>query len=223
MVRSGRAGACRRDQKRLLLRARSSNVWGMRRILVCIVAMGALFGCSLPEGDPASPDGAYYGWLEVRAEADVAGMWGLLDPAARAEFERWSLVEKLMLNEIRTAYPREDVAAALAAIDGGARGELRDGKALFGKYLTPEPPARPGGLGAFGARVKGVELSEDGKRASITTYGGDAIELTADDAGRWYLRLPDSEWERLRNARAQAERNLERIRSNLRKLGGSGR
>jgi hypothetical protein len=184
-------------------------------LALCLAA-----GCSLPEGDPATPSGAHYRWLEVRAAGDIAGMWELLDPNARQEFEKWLLVEKLMLNEIRTAYPKEDVEAALKAIGGSERGELADAKALFGKYAVAGQIEPVGGMAAAGARVRSEVIDESGTSATVRTWGGDEVRLVATGDGRWYVPFP--EMERLRGMRERAEQNLDRVRKNLKKLGRQG-
>lgn len=187
-----------------------------------LAAAALLAACALPEGDRSTPSGALYQWLQVRAAGDSAAMWEMLDPAARAEFDRWVLVEKLTLNEIKTAYPRGDMDAALAAIDGGKRGELADGKALFALYLAETTPEAVGGLAALGARVSDEVLSDDGNEATLRTYGGGEVRVVKGADGQWSIKLPEDEWERLRNARVRAEQNLERVKNNLKKLGRQG-
>jgi len=180
-------------------------------------------GCGLPEGDQTTPAGAHYQWLAVRASGDTDAMWALLDPAARHEFDRWLLVEKLVLNEIKTAYPRDDVAAALKAIDGGTRGEMADGKALFASFLVETKPEAVGGLGALGARVSDEVVNSEALTATVKTYGGTDVQLVGDAEGRWYVVLSEAQMGNLQSARRQAERNLARVRSNLKKLGSHGR
>lgn len=185
-------------------------------VLLCLLAVTS--ACSLPEGDQSSPSQLHYRWLKVRAGADTDAMWALLHPDVRAEFERWLLAEKRIVNEIKTAYPKEDATAALAAIGGAERGQLDSPKALFVRFLKPAPEA-PGMLGEVSAHVRSEEIAADGATATIRTFGGDEVVVAKGADGLWYTTLAPEEAERLKNARGRAEENLERVKSNLHKLG----
>lgn len=175
-------------------------------------------GCSLPEGDQSSPTQLHYKWVKVRAAGDVDQMWELLHPDIRNEFERWLTAERLMVNEIKTAYPKEDAAAALEAIGGAERGELESPKALFKRFVRPSPEA-PGTLGEVSAHVRSEDIAADGMTATIRTYGGDEVSFKKGADGNWYTTLASDEAVRLSNARNRAEQNLKRVKSNLQKLG----
>lgn len=191
---------------------------GRRGFLVVISTLALASACSLPEGDQSSPSQLHYRWVKVRAAGDADQMWDLLHPDVRAEFERWLLAEKRIVNEIKTAYPKEDATAALAAIGGPERGELDAPKSLFKRFVKPAPEA-PGALGEVAAHVRSEEISEDGTTATIRTFGGDEVVFRKGADGLWYATLAPDEAERLKNARARAEQNLARVKSNLQKLG----
>lgn len=191
---------------------------GRRGFIVVLCLFAATSACSLPEGDQSSPSQLHYRWLKVRAAGDTDAMWALLHPDVRAEFERWLLAEKRIVNEIKTAYPKEDATAALAAIGGAERGGLDSPKALFARFVKPAPEA-PGLLGEVSAHVRSEEVSADGASATIRTFGGDEVTVAKAADGLWYTTLAPEEAERLKNARARAEENLARVKSNLQKLG----
>ena len=175
-------------------------------------------GCSLPEGDQTSPTQVHYRWLAVRAAGDVDAMWELLHPDVRADFEAWLTAEKRMVNEIRTAYPKEDAQKALDAIGGGARGDLDNPKALFKTFVRPSHEPL-GFLGEMAAHVRSEDLAADGNGATIKTYGGDEVSFQKGADGRWFATLARDELVRLKNARTRAEQNLARVKANLQKLG----
>ncbi len=187
-------------------------------VIASISTLGIAPACGLPEGDQDTPSAAHYRLVEVRAAGDLDGTWELLDPGARAELERWLLAEKLTLNEINTAYPAQDKAAALKAIGGGERAELLDAKALFERVALSGAAAPLGSLQTLGARVSSEEIAGDGASAIVHTYGGDQVHYVKGDGDRWYFRLPAAEMERLASARARAEANLAQVRANLNKL-----
>ena len=187
--------------------------------ILTILAVLACFGaCSLPEGDQSSPTQLHYKWVQVRAAGDADQMWDLLHPAVRAEFQQWLTAEQLMVNEIKTAYPKEDATEALAAIGGPARGELKSPKDLFKKFVNPSPEA-PGTLGEVAAHVRSEDLAEDGASATIRTFGGDEATFKKGDDGLWYMTLASDEQVRLTTARKRSEQNLKIVKSNLQKLG----
>ncbi len=192
-----------------------------RRVSLCMImglAMGlASSACSLPEGDQSSPTQLHYRWVHVRSAGDVDAMWELLHPDVRGEFERWLTAERIVLHEIKAAYPKEDADKALAAIGGATRGELDSPRALFQSFLRPSPEA-PGFLGEVAAHVRSEELSEDGQVATIRTFGGDEVSFRKS-GDLWFATLASDEAVRLKNARVRAEQNLQRVKSNLQKLG----
>jgi len=194
-----------------------SQACGLFLLMVCSL-WGGLAGCSLPEGDQSSPTQLHYKWVKVRAAGDIEQMWQLLHPDIRNEFERWLTAERLLLNEIKTAYPKEDAAAALEAIGGSARGELESPKALFKLFVRPSPEP-PGTLGEVSAHVRSEDIAADGMTATIRTYGGDEVSFKKGSDGNWYTTLASDEAVRLSNARNRAEQNLKRVKSNLQKLG----
>lgn len=186
-----------------------------------VVLALVLVACSVPEGDQSTPSGVHYKWIQARAtegQAGVDAVWELLDPNVKKELERWLIAERLAVAEIKTAYPKEDATAALAAMGGDARGEAADPKALFQMIVRPAP-AMVGTMGAVAARVRSEDIAADGMSATIRTFGGDEVSFVKGDDGKWYATLPPDDLERLRNARALAEQNLERVRNNLKKLG----
>jgi len=191
---------------------------GRRGFLVVLSMLVVTSACSLPEGDQSSPSQLHYRWLKVRSSGDADAMWELLHPDARGEFERWLLAEKRIVNEIKSAYPKEDATAALAAIGGAERGELDTPKALFERFVKPAPEA-PGFLGEVSAHVRSEDIAEDGVTATIRTFGGDEVVVKKGADGSWYTTLAPDEAERLKNARQRAEQNLARVKSNLLKLG----
>ncbi len=197
----------------------------MRRLPFLLGLAGALLtapACSLPEGDGVTPAGAHYRWLAAVSSGDGEALWDLLDPAVRADYEAWLVAERLAVGEIRAAYPKEDVAAALAAFDGGKRGDLPDARRLFEATRETTPAPALEGLGVLGARVRSETPSADGRAVTLRTWGGDDIVVVTHDGGGWHLTLPAAELERLRSAREAAERNLARVRKNLKKLSGKG-
>ncbi|MCC6625294.1 MAG: hypothetical protein IT385_28860 [Deltaproteobacteria bacterium] len=190
----------------------------MFRLSFIVVIGSLLAACALPEGDQSSPSGVHYKWIHARAAGGVDAMWELLDPGVKKELERWLIAERLAIDEIKTAYPKEDATAALAAMGGPERGEAGDPKALFQLIVRPAPEA-VGSLGAIAARVRSEEVAADGSRATIRTFGGDEVTMVKGDDERWYATLSPQDLERLRNARSLAEQNLARVRANLKKLG----
>jgi len=188
------------------------------RCLVPLFTALALGACSLPEGDQTSPTQVHYRWLGVRAAGDLDAMWDLLHPDVRADFEAWLTAEKLMVHEIRTAYPKEDAQKALDAIGGGARGDLDSPKALFKTFVRPAPEGL-GFLGEMAAHVRSEDLAADGNSATVKTYGGDEVAFQKGADGQWYATLAADELVRLKNARARADQNLARVKANLQKLG----
>lgn len=190
----------------------------MRRPSIVIVFASLLAACALPEGDQSSPSGVHYKWIQARAAGSVDGLWELLDPGVKKELERWLIDERLAIEEIKTAYPKEDANAALAAMGGAERGEAGDPKALFQLIVRPAPEP-VGSLGAIAARVRSEEVAGDGRSATIRTFGGDEVRFVKGDDDRWYVTLPPQDQERLRNARSLAAQNLSRVRANLKKLG----
>lgn len=196
----------------------------MRALLLLVAcAVPAFMACSVPEGDQTTPSGTHYLWLAARAQggAGADAMWGLLDPSVKQEFEKWLVAEKALVSEIKTAYPKDDMAAALKAIGGEKRGEAPDAKALFVMFIRPAPDAL-GTMGAAAAHVRSEDISADGNTATIRTFGGDEVAFVKGGDGKWYTTLPAADLERLRNARALAEQNLSRVKSNLKKLGRPG-
>jgi hypothetical protein len=190
--------------------------------LVLAVASVTFLACSLPTGDQSAPTQAHYKWIGVRQAGDVEGMWLLLDPAVKQELERWLTAEKVAIHDIRSAYPKQDADAAIAALGGGKRADISDAKGLFALIVR----ANAEGLGTMqelGARVRSENISEDGRRATIRTYGGDELQFVKGDDGQWYATLQPDERQRLHNARLRAEQNLDRVRANLKKLSGKGR
>jgi len=189
----------------------------MRRLSIVVLAL-SLAACALPEGDQSSPSQIHYRWIHARAAGANDALWDLLDPSVKKELERWLIAERLTVDEIKTAYPKEDATAALAAMGGAERGEADDPKALFQLIVRPAPEA-VASLGAIAARVRSEEIAADGRSATIRTFGGDEVRFVKGDDERWYATLLPQDLERLRNARAVAEQNLARVRSNLKKLG----
>jgi hypothetical protein len=192
--------------------------WRLALVISIVALVPMSGGCSLPEGDQSSPTQLHYLWVKVRAAGDADRMWDLLHPDVRAEFERWLTAEKRTVNEIKTAYPKEDAVKALEVIGGSKRGELDAPKSLFKLFVRPTPDA-PGSLGEVAAHVKSEDLSADGATATIRTYGGDEVVFQKGGDGQWYATLAPDELVRLKTARANAERNLERVKANLQKLG----
>ncbi len=204
-----------------MVRAKPGYGRPMVRLLVAVASL-TFFACSLPAGDQSAPAQVHYRWIAVRQAGDVDGMWTLLDPAVKQELERWLTAEKVAIHDIRSAYPRQDADAALAALGGGKRADISDAKGLFALIVR----ANAEGLGTFqelGARVRSEDLSADGRRAIIRTFGGDELQFVKGDDGQWYATLQPEEHERLRSARMRAEQNLDRVRANLKKLSGKGR
>jgi len=204
-----------------MTRVRVRRMGSRRRAFLINVVAAALFvggACSLPDGDQSSPTQLHYKWVKVRSAGDVDQMWELLHPGVRSEFERWLTAERLLVNEIKTAYPKEDAAAALEAIGGPTRGELDSPKALFKLFVRPSPEA-PGTLGEVSAHVRSEEVAGDGLTATIRTYGGDEVTFKKGGDSLWYTTLAADEAVRLSNARNRAEQNLKRVKSNLQKLG----
>jgi hypothetical protein len=189
-----------------------------RHRAMCLLLAAFCAGCSLPEGDQSSPSQVHYLWLHVRANNDTERLWDLLHPDLRDEFKRWHTAEKLLVNEIKSAYPAEDATAALTAIGGTKRGEAESPKALF-LQLLKSAPALPDSLGATAARVRSETLSEDGASASLRTYGGDEILVRKGADDQWYVTLQPDELVMLKAALERAEQNLARVRTNLDKLG----
>jgi hypothetical protein len=198
----------------------------MPRIFRRLVLAGAMTvtatGCSLPEGDPTTPTGAHYRWLAAVASGDGEALWALLDPSIRDDYERWRVAERAAVARIRSDYPKAEVEPALAAFDGGWRGDLPEAQRLFEATRRAEGPPTLEGLSTLGARVRSESLSEDGRTATLSTWGGDEVSAVKGDDGRWHLRLSRLEVERLRTAREAAERNLARVMENLRQLAGKG-
>jgi len=191
---------------------------GRRGLFAFVSLLSTIAACALPEGDQSSPTQLHYRWMTVRAAGDGDQLWELLHPDVKAEFERWLLAEKRAVNEIKTAYPKEDATAALLAMGGAERGELDLPRSLFKRFLKPSPEVL-GTLGEMAAHVRSEEISEDGAKATIRTFGGDEVAFARGDDGLWYATLAPEEAERLKNARARAEQNLERVKANLKKLG----
>ncbi|PKN58007.1 MAG: hypothetical protein CVU56_08015 [Deltaproteobacteria bacterium HGW-Deltaproteobacteria-14] len=179
----------------------------------------AFAACSLPDGDQSSAEQAYYRLLAVRSAGDVDGLWGLLDPAVRDDFERWYGAEQLAAYDVRTNYPEADKAAALEAIDGGRRADLPSAQALFAAVLKSTSADALGGLDAMSAHARSVAEDEATGRATVKTWGGDELTFVRGPDDRWYWGLQDVERERLKGARQRAEENLARVRANLKKLG----
>lgn len=177
-----------------------------------------LTACSVPEGDASAPEQAYYQLLTMRAAGNVDDLWASLHPDVRREFERWHAAEQLAFYEIRTAYPENDKARALEALAQGARAELTDARALFASVLTSADAEPLGSIEAMAARVRSVELDEEAGRATIRTWGGDALAFERSEGGNWHWTMAPAELERLRAARATADENLRRVRANLKKL-----
>lgn len=192
--------------------------WRLALVVLFAASVPTWGGCSLPDGDQSSPTQLHYLWVKVRAAGDGDRMWDLLHPDVRAEFERWLTAEKRTVNEIKTAYPKEDAVKALEVIGGAQRGELDGPRSLFKQFVRPAPSA-PGTLGEVAAHVKSEEVSADGATATIRTYGGDEVTFQKGPDGQWYATLAPDELVRLKTARANAERNLERVKANLQKLG----
>lgn len=190
-------------------------------LLLMSLAAAAFVACSVPEGDQTTPSGAHYLWLTSRSQGGAEALWALLDPAVKQEFERWLAAEKALVAEIKTRYPKEDAAAALKAIGGATRGEAADAQALFKMFVRPAPEAL-GTMGAAAAHVRSEDIAADGKTATVRTFGGDEVGFVLGADGKWYASLPADDLERLRNARAMAEQNLARVKSNLKKLGVPG-
>lgn len=195
----------------------SSGRHGNLRVILILVGL-ALSACSLPEGDQTTPSQLHYKWIKVRAAGDIEGMWGLLHPDVREEFERWLTAERIIVHEIKAAYPQEDADRAFAAIGGPARAEAASPMALFESFLSPSPD-EPGFLGAIAAHVRSEDVSEDGATATVRTFGGDELQFAKGPDDLWYATLPADEAVRLKNARTRAEQNLTRVKSNLEKLG----
>lgn len=187
----------------------------MRNLLV-ICACLAVGACSIPEGDQTTPSGAHYLWLTQRASGAASNdaLWELLDPAVKAELERWLVAEKATLAEIKASYSPDDAAKALAVIGSDKRAEAKDARALFDLIVKPAPEAL-GTLGAVAAHVRSEDV--DGKHATLRTFGGDDVELVQAEDGKWYVTLPRVDLERLINTRRTAEDNLSRVRANLKK------
>lgn len=207
--------------RRLLAPARPASPRRPRSARRAVLALATLAfaACSLPEGDQSSAEQAYYRLLAVRSAGDVDGLWQLLDPAVRDEFERWYGAEKLAAYDIRTNYPEADKDAALAAIDGGKRADLPSAQALFAAVLTSASADALGGLDAMGAHARSVDVDEAAGRATVKTWGGDDLTFVRGDDGRWYWGLQEVERERLKGALQRAEENRDRVRTNLKKLG----
>jgi len=187
--------------------------------LVTLLAVASLGACSLPEGDQSSPEQAYYRLISVRASGDVEGLWNLLHPDVRSDFQRWYAAERLAAQAIRTNYPESDKARALAAIADGERADLPSAQALFSAVMTSSSADPLGGLDAMGAHSRSADVDEASGRAIVKSWGGDELVFLQGDDGQWYWGLEDVERERLKVARQRAEENLARVRANVKKLG----
>ncbi|TNF24025.1 MAG: hypothetical protein EP329_26015 [Deltaproteobacteria bacterium] len=189
------------------------------RALLALVAALLLGACSLPEGDQSTPEQAYYRLLAVRSSGDVSGLWELLHPEVKSDFERWYAAERLAAHDVRTNYPEADKAAAMAAIADGKRADLASPEALFARVLTSTSVEALGGLDAWSAHARSSDVDEASGRATVKNWGGDDLTFLRGDDGKWYWGLQDVERERLKVARQRAEENLKRVRANLKKLG----
>jgi len=192
---------------------------GRSRALIGALVALALVACAVPEGDQSTPEQAYYRLINVRAAGDVHGLWELLHPDVRADFQGWYDSEKLAAYDVRTNYPESDKPAALAAIGDGKRADLADAQALFAQVLTSSSAAALGGIGAMSAHVRSVTVDDAAGRATVKTWGGDDLTFLRGSDNRWYWGLQDVERERLKVAHQRADENLKRVRANLKKLG----
>ncbi|MCB9728818.1 MAG: hypothetical protein H6746_10120 [Deltaproteobacteria bacterium] len=178
-------------------------------------ALALVASCSLPMGDQATPESAHYAILRARQAGDVDTLWMLLDPAAVDLFDRWVKAEKKSVEAIRLRYPTDKQAAALAALDGGRRGALDDGHALFDTLVAGTAPEPLSAMARVGARVRTVTMADEGRQATVRTWAGDEVLLRQGPDGLWYLGLRPEEAARLEAAVRTAETNLKRIERNI--------
>lgn len=192
--------------------SRSGALAGLSALALVALSQGA---CSLPLGDQSTPEAAHYAVLQARQAGDLDALWRLLDPAAKALFTRWVDAEKKAAEAVKLRYPSDKQAAALAALDGGRRGALPDGQALFRVFASGGVVEPLSTMAQTGARVRSVLYADEGQQATIRTWAGDEVTLRRGEDGQWYLALRSEEASRLEAAVRTAEANLKRVERNI--------
>lgn len=157
-------------------------------IACALLASASVGACALPEGDAGSPEAVHYTLIQARRAGDSAAMWQLLHPDSQAEVSQLAATLDTAAKLIEEHYPEDEQAAALSALTSLERATYAggDGAKVYAVLAPTEPAPELGGMAKLGARVQSVD--ERGDRATITTWGGDALEVRRGD-GRWHLEL----------------------------------
>ncbi|MGB0588254.1 MAG: hypothetical protein ACPGU1_01120 [Myxococcota bacterium] len=193
------------------------NGWiQLKRLLLC--ASLSMVACAVPDGDRATPEGAYYAWVQARQKGDIDGCWEATHPEVRGYLERWNELERDTLFIIETIYPESRRAAALEILEEGGRARLPDGKALFAHLMTRGAGQPLEGLQALGARVSST-TSVDDETVTLTTRGGDMFTIKRVDEA-WSFSLPQEQLTALSKLVDKAEANLARADANKKRLRG---
>ena len=190
----------------------------IRQLQLLMCAALTVTACAVPEGDPTTPEGAYYAWVHARQKGDIAGCWEATHPEVRGYLERWNEVEHATLIIIDNIYPTSRQAAALEILEDGGRARLPDGKALFAHLMTRGDGQPLEAFQALGARVSST-TPVDEETVILTTLGGDTVTVKRVDE-IWSFSLPEEQLLALSKLVDKASANLARANANAKRLRG---
>lgn len=155
--------------------------------LLWCVGMSAA-GCS-GELDPKEPGDAYLLFRDALFAGDAAQVWERLDPSTHDYFQK--RYERLvrMDQEIQRYLPQADWRLARKQSGTVLLGEVKDGKSLFVKLLTPKAVPQDKAV-ELGSEVAKVTVAEDQKSAIIQTRGEQSYVMVRDaKSQQWFVAL----------------------------------
>ena len=158
--------------------------------LLWCVGVGGL-GCS-GELDPKEPDDAYLMFRDALFAGDAAQVWERLDPSTHDYFQKRYERLARMDQEIQRYLPQADWRLARKQSGTVLLAEVKDGKGLFMRLLTPKNVPRDKAF-ELGSEVGKVTLAEDKKSAIILTRGEQSYVMVRDDkTQQWHVALHHS-------------------------------
>jgi hypothetical protein len=168
-----------------------------------------MMGCELPVGDPATPEGCYYQWIEARESGNADLIWELLSERDQRALEGWYKAERETYRRIDLLYPDQKVSEEARAVVAEARkrgvlaGALLQVAALHSIDKKVALEAIEYGARAKLDGAKGLlrhlmsqvqapplpflertgafvrNVDVEGTRATVNTWAGDAFEFEA--------------------------------------------
>lgn len=171
-----------------------------------------LGACSRPDSGAES---AAIEYLQAAADRDAGRVWALVTPESHTRLASLHSTLRQTHDLIVRHYPAAVRQEALVAAGVDLLADVADPEALFVHLFTRAgEPAELGTFEKLSTRIRTVEEGDDG-RTAVTTWGGDLVTV-AQVGDSWRVALSAADDSRLEKLEAMAERNLARVRADVR-------